>query len=28
MAYVITPEGEDFCGSLNSAYAVEYRTDM
>lgn len=25
MSYIITPEGEDFCHSLNSEYAVEYR---
>lgn len=25
ISYVITPSGEDFCHSLNSEYAVEYR---
>lgn len=25
MSFVITPEGEDFCESLNSEYAIEYR---
>lgn len=25
LAYIITPEGEDFCQSLKSQYAVEYK---
>lgn len=25
LAYIITPEGEDFCQSLNSQYALEYK---
>mgnify|MGYP007069900063 CR=1 FL=1 len=25
MSYIITPEGEDYCGSLDSDYAREYR---
>ena len=25
LAYIITPEGEDFCKSLSSGYAKEYR---
>lgn len=25
LSYIITPEGEDFCGSLDSVYAREYR---
>lgn len=25
LAYIITPEGEDFCQSLSSTYAKEYR---
>ena len=27
LSYIITPEGEDYCGSLDSEYAHEYRTN-
>lgn len=25
LSYIITPEGEDYCGSLDSDYAKEYK---
>lgn len=28
LSYIISPEGEDFCGSLESDYAKEYRKNV